>query len=205
VNAKRAGLTLFWIGSVYMVGMGLVASWVGVEPALRDLSPAQYGETVWRFDGVLFLLWALSIPLGSILAGVGVLLYVGARRPSIWLFGMGVFLVLIVVETLLPSRHFPPLFGVGGGLILAFYLGILWFWARKRKLLEGAAKTAADYQLTAYTFFLITAWFLCKAHGTPYLKALEDQPLESPISVMVYLVLGWLFLFLSHYRMARTA
>jgi hypothetical protein len=188
-----------------MVGMGLVAGWLGVEPALRNLSPVQYGETVWRFDGVLFLLWALSVPLGSILACVGVLLYVGTRGVSIWLFGMGVFLVLILVETLLPSRHFPPLFGVGGGLILAFFLGILWFWARTRKLLVGAAGRAADYQLAGYVFLLITAWFLCKAHGTPYMKALEDQPLESPSSVMVYLVLGWLFLFLGHYRLARTA
>ena len=188
-----------------MVGMGLLAGWLGVEPALRYLSPAQYDETIWRFDGVLFWLWALSIPLGSILAGVGVLLYVGVRGVSIWLFGVGVFLVLIIVETLLPSKHFPPLFGVGGGLILAFFLGIHWFWARKRKLLEGAAKTAAEFQLTGYTFFLIASWFLCKAHGTPYMKALEGQPLESPISVMVYLALGWLFLFLSHYRLAQSA
>jgi len=88
-------------------------------------------------------------------------------------------------------------------LVLAFFLGILWFWAKKRTILEGPAKTAADFQLTSYVFFLITAWFLCKALGTPYMKALEGEPLESPVSIIVYLVLGWLFLFLSHWKSAQ--
>jgi len=188
-----------------MIGMAFVAGWGWVEPALRNLSPAQYSETIWTFDGALFLLWAISVPLGSILAGVGILLYVQAKGARIWLFGIGVFLILIIVERLLPSGHFPPLFGVGGGLILAFFLAILWFWAKKRTILKGPARTAADFQLTSYVFFLITAWYLCKALGTPFMKVFEGEPPESPVSIIAYLVLGWLFLFLSHYKSAQAA
>jgi len=205
MKTKNTGLIIFCIGAVYMVGIAFIVGWGWIRPALRDLSFAQYSETIWAFDGALFLLWAFSVPLGSILTGVGILLYVGAKVARIWLFGIGVFLILIIVERLLPSGHFPPLFGVGGGLILALFLAILWFWAKKRTILEGPAKMAADFQLTSYVFFLITAWFLCKDLGTPHMKALEGFQLESPISIIVYFVLGWLFLFLSHYKSAKTA
>jgi len=69
----------------------------------------------------------------------------------------------------------------------------------------GPARTAADFQLTSYVFFLITAWYLCKALGTPFMKVFEGEPPESPVSIIVYLVLGWLFLFLSHYKSAQAA
>ena len=204
MNAKKTGLVLFWIGALYMVGMAFGAGW-WIGPALRNLSPAQYGETIWTFNGALFLSWALSVPLGSILVGIGILLYAQVKGIRIWLFGAGVFLILLIVERLLPSGHFPPLYGIGGGFILAFFLAILWFWAKKRAMLGGPAKTAADLQLASYVFFLVTAWYLCKAHGTPYMKALEGEPLESPVSIIVYLVLGWLFLFLSHYKSTHAA
>ena len=200
---RKTGLIVFLIGAAYMIGMGVFAGKLGVNPALH-LPLEEMNQTAWRLGGSLFMFWMLNGFLGPILAGVGILLYVQAKGAYIWLFGIGVFLILIIVERLLPSAHFPPLFGVGGGLILAFFLAILWFWAKKRKMLEGPAKTAADFQLTSYVFFLITAWYLCKALGTPFMKVFEGEPPESPVSIIVYLVLGWLFLFLSHYKSAQT-
>ena len=85
-------------------------------------------------------------------------------------------------------------------MILGFFLAILWFWAKKYKVLEGPARTAAYFQLVSYAFFLIAMWFLCQTLGSPFLKVLEGEPPSSPISIVVYLVLGWLFLFLSHYK-----
>ncbi len=199
MKAQKAGLIIFWIGTVYMVVMGFAASW-WIQPALRNLSLAQYSETIWSWDGALFWIWAFAIPLGSILVGIGILLYVRAKSSLIWLFGIGILLILGIAEQLLPSTHFPPLFGVGGGLILGFFLAILWFWAKKYKVLEGAAKTAAYFQLVGYAFLLIAMWFLCGTLGAPFLKVLEGEPPSSPISIIVYLVLGWLFLFLSHYK-----
>jgi hypothetical protein len=73
-------------------------------------------------------------------------------------------------------------------------------WAGERRALGGSSKTAADLRLTAYIFFLIAAWFICGALGQPFLRALEGVPAVSPIHIMVFLVLGWLFLFLSHYQ-----
>ena len=87
--------------------------------------------------------------------------------------------------------------------ILVFFLAILWFWAKKWATLEGPVRTASDFQLVGYVFFLIAMWYLCGALARPYQAALAGQPLRSPLSIIVYLVLGWLFLFLSHYKSAQ--
>jgi hypothetical protein len=71
--------------------------------------------------------------------------------------------------------------------------------------LEGAAQAAADLQLTDYAFLMIAMWYLCGDLSGPYQKALLELPRSSPVFTIVYLVLGWLFLFLSHYRSAREA
>jgi hypothetical protein len=190
-----------------MIAMGFVASF-GARSAYRFLTLDQVRESIWAATSPLFGLWATAIPLGAILAGVGVLLYVRAKGSHIWLFGVGVFAVLLidilVKWGILPKpAHNPLLFGVGGGLILAFFLGILWFWAKKRATLEGPAQTAADLQLVGYVFLIIAMWYLCGALSWPFQKALADQPQDSPVSIIVYLVLGWLFLLFSHYTSAQ--
>jgi hypothetical protein len=68
---------------------------------------------------------------------------------------------------------------------------------------EGAAKTAADFQLVGYVFLLIAMWFLCGILSIPFMKSLSDLPPSSPVAIMVYLVLAWLFLFLSHWKSAQ--
>ncbi|MFC2029194.1 hypothetical protein ACFLWA_00520 [Chloroflexota bacterium] len=207
MRTRKTGLVVFWIGAALMIGMGLVASF-WARAAYRNLSLAQVNETAWAYGGPLLGLWGSAVPLGAILAGVGVLLYVRARGSHIWLFGLGVFAVLLAdILTkfrILPTPpHVPLLYGVAGGLILAFFLAILWFWAKRRATLAGPAKTAADLQLTGYVFLLIAMWYLCGDLSRPYQKALSDLPLSSPISTIVYLVLGWLFLLLSHYKSVR--
>ncbi len=92
---------------------------------------------------------------------------------------------------------------MGGGPILASFLTILWFWAKKRTILEGSAKTAADFQLISYVFFLTTRWYLCGKLGGLFFKAFEGEPTSSPLSIIIFLVLGWIFLLLSHYKEAE--
>ena len=50
---------------------------------------------------------------------------------------------------------------------------------------------------------MITAWFVCGIAGFPFAKAIEEEPLGTPLHIMVLFVLGWLFMFLSHYRANR--
>jgi hypothetical protein len=196
-NTNKIGLIIYFFFAVFMVVMAWGASWLLV-PTFRYLSLDQVNQTIWSTEGILFFLWGMSIPLGSILAGVGMLIYVREKGSRILLFGLGVFIIGFLVGTLPSQNHYPPIFGVMGGLILAFFLAILWLWAKTRLVLEGPEKTAADFQLVSYIFFLVTAWQLCGQLGSPYLKTPFVS--GSPVSISVYFAIGWLFLFLSHYK-----
>jgi hypothetical protein len=78
--------------------------------------------------------------------------------------------------------------------------------------LEGTIATAADFRLVSYLFFLAGMWYLCGVLGPPnYLlnteKVQQFGSLQSAqglsMQVLLYLVLGWLFTFLSQYKARR--
>ena len=207
MRTRKSGLVLIVSGALYIIGMAFVVSW-WVRPAYHNLTWEEVNRTIWGVAGPLFGLWASSAPLGAILAGIGILLYVRAKRSRIWLFAI-VTLAVVVLDILsrwefLPQMvHIPPLFGIGGGLITVFFLIILWLWSKRRVDLTGTEKAAADLQLIGYIFFFIAMWYLCGDLSRPYQRALIERPLSSPVSTIVYLVLGWLFFFLSHLKSAR--
>jgi len=191
-----------------MVGMGFVASW-WVVPIYRNLAPAQISETIWAGNSLLFLIWALSTPLGAILACVGLLIYAQSKGSHIWLFGVGVTLLLVAIGFLPISGYYPPVFGIGGGLVMVLFLITLWFWTKRRPLLEGLARTAADFQLVGYVFFLVAMWYLCGLLGPPAYLLNTDKVQQfgslpgaqaQAVKIFIYFILGWLFLFLSQYK-----
>ncbi len=147
------------------------------------------------------MLWGVfGVPLGALVAGIGLLLYSGAKGATVWKVGAGIVLGVTIGIVAGMFGFFPPLFGIGGTLILLLFMGTLWLWTKERKALKGPSATAADFKLVGYVFMLIAAWFVCGIAGTPFLKAFEGQAPSSPIHVLIFLVLGWLFLFLSHYK-----
>ncbi len=204
---KTIGLVLFWIAIIYMILIGLLASFP-VRSAYRFSTFEEVGETIWAVTSPLFGLWATAIPVGAILAGAGLLIYVRAKRSHLWLFGLGIFSVLLIDmlsrwEILPEPGHSPLLFGIGGGLIMGFFLIILWYWAKKYTTLRDQERSAAELQLAGYVFLIIGMWYLCGDLSRPFQRALSDQSLGSPVSTIVYLALGWLFLLLSHYKSAQ--
>ena len=75
--------------------------------------------------------------------------------------------------------------------------------------LEGLAKTAADFQLISYVFFIHAAWGICGLLDVPYFlfrpdKMLTIYPILNAHSmgalVIIGLSLGWLFAFLGQYK-----
>jgi hypothetical protein len=153
-------------------------------------------------SGPVMFLWGIGgVPLGAIVAGIGIMLYSGVKASTIWKFVIGYFFILgpIVAIAMAPwVGHIPLLFGISGSLILLFFIGILWFWAKERMALKETSTAAADLKLIGYVLMLIAAWFICGIASQPFLKALEGEAPSSPIHVMIFLVLGWLFLFLGH-------
>lgn len=201
MKKKNFGIAIFVIGVLLMIIMGGIASW-SVSPTFRNQSMEEVSKTIWAMSGFLFFLWAFSVPVGAILASIGMLIYGGVKNSRIWLIGTAIFLVSFLIFILPKENYYPFLFGVGGCLILLFFFGIFWLWGKKRLTLKGSEKVVADFQLIGYLFLLMAMWFSCGALGRPHMKAFADLT-SSPIDIMAFFVLASLFLFLSHYKAAR--
>lgn len=199
MTKQKVGLVLFWIGVIWAILWGVLAS-VFVGSALRDLTMDEFNQTMWATTGPWYLLWAFSPLLGAIVAGIGILLRSDAKGSTVWKFGIVIVLGFSLSMASGFLGHVPPLFGIGGTLILLFFFGILWFWAKERIALKDSFKTAADFKLVGYVFLLMAAWFTCGQTSMPFLKAFKAVAQPSPIYIMVLWLLGWLFLFLSHYK-----
>jgi hypothetical protein len=198
MNKEKVGFILFVIGAVYLLVMSGGGGW------LIKSSPAQILETSNVIVITIYFIWAFSAALASIIAGVGMLLYIRSKGSHIALYAIGVFILFFFLGFLLKAPgvtapHYPPFYGLSGGLILIFFLAILWLWAKQSKTLEGSEKTAAEYKLVSYVFFLLATWYLC---GT-FSALFKWTVIKSPLDIMIFLVLGWLFLLLSHFKQVK--
>lgn len=204
MTKQKIGLVLFWIGVLWAFSWGIFGSIHRIEFYARDLTFGQFNQTIWATNGIVYLLYGFAPLLGAVLAGIGLLLRSGAKRSTVWKFGIGIALVVIVSIVIGALGHFPPLYAIGGSLILLLFFGLLWFWAKERMGLEGQSATAADLKLAGYVFMFIAVWFTCGISDSHWNKAFADQPPSvgggDPIVVQIYFVLGWLFLFLGHYK-----
>ena len=106
-TSRTVGWILFGLGVLYMAGLGWLYSW-WVVPATRAAGPAY-------IQNLVGFVWALAVPLGSILVllGAALLAQVERRLFLILVVGSIIFAAWRVLGT--TSRMLPQLFGIGGG------------------------------------------------------------------------------------------
>jgi len=183
---KNLGKLVFWIGLSIAVIMGAIVSY---DPgAVCNLDSNHLPETIWTYPALCFVFWAFSVPVGLIIAAMGVLIHTKVKKNTILKFGFGTLGTFTFISFANgPMPHVPVLFGIGGTLLLLFYFLILWKNAKKLK--ENV------YKLTGYTFLLIGFWFTCGLASRQYQPILGAG--ESPIDIMTYFVLAMLFFWLN--------
>jgi len=203
MTKQKCGMLLFWFGVVYTVIIAGIGGW-GEPAIIRALAE------IIPLGGATFFIWAYSVPVGVILIGIGILLYVESNKSTVIWFGIGIFLTVLILDFFLrgfllaTKSHFSPLFGIGGVLIILFYILTVRQWSVKRKdIQELSLIKSANYQLIGYTFFFIASWWLCENFSTRFSDALTKVNPLSPMNVIIYLLLGWLFIFLSHKQLAK--
>jgi hypothetical protein len=70
MKKQNLALALFWIGLVIAVAFAAIGTW-SLMHNLRTLTADELDATIWASGGPLFILWALSVTLGSLVAGIG--------------------------------------------------------------------------------------------------------------------------------------
>jgi hypothetical protein len=215
MNRQRLGIVMFCLGGVILFASSWLIPW-WTSPVWQSKPAAEFAGTPWAVGGPIFMGISLSTVLGIVLVVLGIRLYGESGRlhtGGFSLFVVGV--VLAVISYMFPSTmgYYPVVFGIAGGLILALFYGTLWIWAKRRRTLQGPARTAIDFQLVSYGFYLLIALNLCVILGNPMSglyfpeRVLHDNALPVYYSmgtkVAIYLALAWLFTFLSQYKAAQ--
>ena len=200
MNKEKVGLVVFWISVIWMIAWVIISKGI-FGPLAYSLTTEEINQTIWAFTGPLNILSGVSLLLGAIVAGVGTLLYAGAKGSTVWKVGIGLFVVLITTLVITALNFYSaPVFGFGGALILLSFIGTLWLLAKERMALDGSSTTAVDLKLVGYVFMFMAAWFLCGKAAEGFVKGLEGLPTMSMMNTLILLAMGWVFLFLSDYK-----
>jgi len=202
MKKQNLALVLFWIGLVIAVAFASIGTW-SLMHNLRTLTAEELDATIWATGDPLFILWALSVTLGSVLAGIGAFVYVKTKPAFPWLTGIGVLAAVILMVMVWSKVYNTTLFGVGGIIILVSFFAIVWVWMKKYAGLDIQEKVAGSFKLVGYTFWINASWFLCGETAKMHLKAFEGQSPPSPIEIIVFLVLGWIFVLIGEYKSMR--
>ena len=200
MNKRKIGLAVFWVSVIWMIAWIIIPK-VMFGPLLDTLTTEEINQTIWAFTGPLNMISGISPLFAVFTAGIGVLLYAGADGSSVWKIGTGLLIILVLALTVTAVNFYSaPVFGIGGALILLFFVGVLWLLAKERMALAGASTTAVDLKLTGYVCMFMAAWFLCGKAAQGFLKGLEGLPTTSIMNVLILLSLGWGSLFLSDFK-----
>ncbi|MHC4446119.1 MAG: hypothetical protein ACYTA5_26290 [Planctomycetota bacterium] len=133
------GLVIFWIGTSYLFVMSWAIMW-WLIPKYRFFPLEHTGGTILAVGGPVFNPVFLSIPVGAPLMAIGLVL---AEKNKSRIWPMIVVCAFLILIGMFPSKlaYYPTAFGIFGGLIVVLFIATLWFWAKRRRTLQGTAET----------------------------------------------------------------
>jgi len=214
---KRAWAIWISIGIVFLIN-AILGRYLVLPGYLSSLEAGRgtveaAGQTVPLWKILRYVLWAYSFKLGMFFIGVGVLLRASVPSRSFWVMLIGGILYLVLAYVPVPGPY-PLLFGIGGSLSTLLLVLVFVHWAREYGCLAESAKTAARYRLIGYFFFAMATYNLCplmgiKAFGLYPEKmirfGLQAEATSFASRIMIELVLGWFFIFLSYRKQPESS
>lgn len=211
--SNHKGVIAFYCGTIVMFIAVILGNTIQAEVSTIgiDAYTAQHGFIGW----VKFLLFAFGFPLGIGIAAIGVMLASGTTWGRLFWFSILVALgslTTLLIPLLLGRDASATFFGTGGYVILLLIVISFWFWGAHRAKLPQVAHLATDLQGAGYLCFAMVAWNLCGVGGMPSfsldperMMALVTQQfaIGQMKSVMVLIILGWLFTLLGYRKAAQ--
>jgi hypothetical protein len=192
----------------YLVLPGYLSS---LEAGRGTVEAAVQAVPAWKI--VRYLVWAYSFKLGIFFVAVGALLRASIPTSRFWLVVSGGFLYLLLAYVPVPGPY-PLFFGIGGSLATALLVLVFIRWAGERGRLEEFERVSADYRLIGYFFFAMATYNLCPLMGVEAFGLYPDKMIRFGLQteaasfasrIMIELVLGWFFIFLSHRKQSKTS
>jgi len=195
---------LFLINSIfgrYLVLPGYIKT---LEEGMGTVNPSLWGI-------IRYVLWGYSFKMGIFFTITGTLINSSMKRKKFWLFVIFGIIYLNLAFVPIPGP-FSLFFGIGGGLITVLFLLIIYRWYEERKNLSKAEQKATDFRIVGYFFFAMATYNLCGLMGVSAFAlhpekmmqyGLQSRAVSYASHVMIELVLGWLFIYLS-YKKADT-
>lgn len=184
----------------YVVLPGYLAS---LEQGQSTVEGVSQSVSVWKI--IRYLLWAYSFKLGIYFIILGSTLRTDMSSTRKWFFAIGGFLYIAFAYIPLPSPD-SIIFGISGGIMTLFMIVIFLRWANQRKLLQEHQRISNDYRMAGYFFFAMATYTLCPFMGVKTFALSPDKMIQYGLQheaasfafhILIELVLGWLFTFLS--------
>ena len=192
MNRSKIGQILFWIGIACLVVMFSLV-WIGNQVYRAD-TVGQLANSVWKGGGVLYFLRVFLTLGGILLSLLGLLVYTGSKKSYFWIWGFVPLICFVFLMFWFEYAYNPVIFGLGGAIITYAYVSILLVWYKTHYTYDGIAKIGREVQIIGYTFFYVTALFLCIHFSHPHLPGLADQPVPTPESIIVAFSFGWILI-----------
>jgi hypothetical protein len=212
-------LSLIWIGigvvfltnailGRYLVLPGYLSSLEAGQGTIGDVAQA---VPVWKI--IRYLVWAYSFKLGIFFVGIGVLLRASITATRFRLMISGGILYILLAYVPVPGPY-SLFFGLGGVLITVLLMFILIRWADERRRLGEYDRASSDLRLIGYFFFAMATYNLCPLMGVKTFGLYPEKMIRFGLQaeaasfasrIMIELVLGWIFIFLSYRRHPRTS
>jgi len=210
---RRPGVWLFAAGILLIAVIFVLGR--GMQPEIERLGMDAYQRSHGVAGLLRFFLFAFGFPLALGICALGAMLSGPGKPRTTTILVIVVVLssfAAILVPVLFGRQPAPAFFGIGGIGITVLFLFGTWTWGGYRQRLNDAMRQAVDLQATGYLMFALAAWDLCGSVGMPSFLLYPEQAIELGTqafargqvkTVMVLLVLGWLFSALGMRRAAQ--
>ena len=213
---KKSALILFSLGIIFILfaifGRYLVLPGYlkGLDQGAGTLQGASQAVSIWKI--IRYLLWAYSFKLGMYFIILGSLLQTAMHATRKWLIGVGGFIYIGFAYIPLPEPS-SVIFGIAGGIMSLLMVIIFLRWATERDQLGEQEKALSDFRMAGYFFFGMATYTLCPLLGVKTFAlspekmiqyGLQAEAASFAFHLLIELVLGWIFTYLSYRQINRT-
>lgn len=195
---------LFLINAIFGRYIVLPSYFESLEKGISVKGAIPTTVPVWKI--IRYLIWAFSFKLGIFFITIGVLLKTQITNRILYSFILGGIAYISLAYAPMPIHHSLP-YGIGGVLITIFIVLVLYFLSKERNKSESK-EISIDFRIIGYFFFAMATYNLCPLLGVKCFGlfpekmikyGLQAQASSFAIHILIELVIGWAFLFLSYY------